>query len=382
MKLLNQQTGELYGPVQSWFYTESGKLFMGLALIPSLLTALYLYLIAPDRYVSVSQVSVYDSSVPTGSNDVFSSLGITSGQSNTDLQLLEAYLQSSRLLQLADEELGVKAHYSDSRDFLYGLSADAPFEDFHSFYQKRAYAQINPQTRLLTITTEGYSPEFAMELNNFLVAEGERVINQLNQNVARTEMEFAEEEIARSLGLLREAQMELARYQSREDVTIPQSEGESILSVINGMEASLAEARIQLNETLTYLSPDSPQARSLNAKISALEEQIEMQKSRIIGASESGSDEALTRLQIEYNEHLSRVELARVVYEAAVSSYEISRSQSTKKLKHLLVPSPPILPEKAELPERAYWWATMTLIYLALFGVVKMVQRSIREHQD
>ncbi|MEQ9021208.1 MAG: hypothetical protein RLN82_00425, partial [Pseudomonadales bacterium] len=117
-------------------------------------------------------------------------------------------------------------------------------------------------------------------------------------------------------------------------------------------------------------------------KIAALEEQIDAQKSRIIGANDSGADEALSRLQIEYNEHLSRVELARVVYEAAVSSYEISRSQSTKKLKHLLVPSPPIMPEKAELPDRAYWWATMTLIYLALFGVVKMVQRSIREHQD
>jgi len=380
MEDITQRTTRLFHLAAEWLKTDAGKIFIGVAAIPSLLTAIYLYLLAPDRYVSTSYLSVYDSNVPSASNDVFTSLGITSGQSNTDLQILEAYLHSSELLNTADKELKVKEHYSDTSDFVFGMSPDAPLEDFHSFYQSRVHVQVNQQTRLLTITTEGYTPEFALELNLFLIKEGERVINRLNQDVARTEMAFAEEEIARSLNLLKEAQMELARYQSREDVTIPQSEGESILSVINGMEASLAEARIQLNETLTFLSPDSPQARSLNAKISALETQIEQQKSRIIGAS--GSDEALTRLQIEYNELLSRVELARVVYEAAVSSYEISRSQSTKKLKHLLIPSPPALPEKPELPERSYWWATMTLIYLALFGIVKMVQRSIREHQD
>lgn len=380
MNDLKQQAEHLFHLAKDWLTTDAGRLFIGVTVIPSVITAGYLYLLAPDRYISTSHLSVYDSSVPSSSNDVFSSLGITSGQSNTDLQLLEAYLKSPQLLLLADKKLNVKAHYSDSRDFLFGLNEDAPLEDFYNFYQERAYAQTNVQTRLLTITTEGYSPEFALKLNEFLVSEGERIINQLNQDIAKIEMEFAEEEIARSLELLREAQTELAQYQSREDVTIPQSEGESILAVINGMEASLAEAKIQLSETLSYLSADSPQAKSLSTKISALESQIAEQKSRIVGTS--GSEEALTRLQIEYNELLSRVELGKIVYESAVTSYEVSRSQSTKKLKHLMVPSPPTLPEKAELPERSYWWTTLTLIYLALFGVVKMVQRSIREHQD
>ncbi len=379
MNDLKQQAEGLLHSVRGWLLTDAGKLFIGVAAIPSLLTAAYLYLLAPDRYVSTSQISIQDSNMPTGSSELFSTLGLAS-ERNNDIQLLEAYLQSAQLAQLADAELDVKAHYSDSRDFLFGLSADAPLEDYHSFYLKRANVGIDTLTQLLTVTTEGYTPEFALQLNNFLISEGERVINQLNQDVARSEMVFAEEEVARSLRLLREAQTELAQYQSREDVTVPQSEGESILSVINGMEATLAEAKIQLNETLSYLSPESPQAKALSTKIAALESQIQEQKARIVGSS--GSDEALTRLQIEYNELLFNVELAKVVYESAISSYELARSESTKQLKHLLVPSPPIMPEKAELPERAYWWTTMTLIYLALYGVVKMVQRSIREHQD
>ncbi len=379
MNDLKQQAEGLLHSVKTWLLTDSGKLFIGVAAFPSLLTAAYLYLLAPDRYVSTSQISIQDSNMPAGSSELFSTLGLAS-ERNNDIQLLEAYLQSAQLAQLADAELDIKAHYSDSRDFLFGLSADAPLEDYHSFYLKRANVGIDTLTQLLTVTTEGYTPEFALQLNNFLIEEGERVINQLNQDVARSEMLFAEEEVARSLRLLREAQTELAQYQSREDVTVPQSEGESILSVINGMEATLAEAKIQLNETLSYLSPESPQAKALSTKIAALESQIQEQKARIVGSS--GSDEALTRLQIEYNELLFNVELAKVVYESAISSYELARSESTKQLKHLLVPSPPIMPEKAELPERAYWWTTMTLIYLALYGVVKMVQRSIREHQD
>lgn len=366
--------------IHSWLTTLAGKIYVAIVVVPTILTISHLYFIAPDRYISSAQLSIYDSTVLQQANDIFSSLGLPTGQPNNDLQLLKSYLISPSLVELADSELDLEEHFVTNSDFLFGLDEDSPFESFHSFYLEHAYTHIDSATGLLEITTEAYSAEFSLALNKFLVTEGERFINQLNQDVARSEMGFAEEEIARSLKILREEQLALTNFQGNTNLASPVKEGESIIGIVYSLEASLAKAKASLNETLTYLSIDSPQAKSLNAKISSLESQITEQKLRVTGSSSENN--ALSILGAEYNELLFKAELAKVVYETSVSSYELARNQATKQLKHLLVSSEPKMAETSAIPERGYWSISFHLIYLAIYGITMMITRSVLEHLD
>ena len=130
---------------------------------------------------------------------------------------------------------------------------------------------------------------------------------------------------------------------------------------------------------MSYLSEDSPQARSLKAKIVSLEDQIAEQKTRVTG---DASNIALNALNAEYKELLFNVELATLVYETSVSSYELARNQASRKFKHLLVPSKPRMAANASYPERAYWRFTLYVISLSIYGCVILVIKSVREHFD
>ena len=144
------------------------------------------------------------------------------------------------------------------------------------------------------------------------------------------------------------------------------------------MEAALAETKAQLRETLTYLSDESPQAKALSSKIEALKAQISETKSKLTSSDSTG----INQINVKYQELLLDAQLARVVYETALSSFELARTQSTKQLKHLLIASEPALAEDALLPERGYWLSTLALLYLCIYGIAILVSRSIAEHRE
>ncbi len=357
---------------------SSRHLFYLLVAAPALLTAIYLWVFSPDRYVSTSRFVVYDADIAPISNDIFATLGLTNGQERNDLHLLQAFLLSPALLEIVDAELGVKEHYASSWDFMFGIHERSSFEDFIEYFHQRTHVHIDSVTGLAEIRTEGFDPEFSLALNQALLNEGERFINELNQNIAATEMRYAEQEMARSLAMLEDAQSRLTAYQSQTNLANPEVEGTSIITIVYEMEVSLAEAKAQYRETLTYLSADSPQAKALEARISSLEQQIAETKSRLTGTQSDG----INQLALDYQELQLDVELAKIVYETSMNAFELARSQSTKKLRHLLVAAEPSLAEVATLPKRSYWLATLSLIYVCLYSIAMLALRSVAEHRE
>jgi len=358
--------------------SDSNRLFIAVVGIPFIITVLYLYAFSPDRYLSQSKLSIYDADITPVSNDLFSTLGLSNGQEQNDMRLLQAYLYSPELLNVIDASLEAKKHYSSSWDFLFGINERSSFEDFIDYFHKRMDAQVDGTTGLLTITTEGFNSEFSLALNKLLLKEGEKFINVINQNIAEKEMQFSLEEMNRSLKALNKAQSKLSDFQAQTNLASPEEEGTSIITIAYQMEAALAETKAQLRETLTYLSNESPQAKALSSKIAALEAQISETKSKLTGSDSDG----INQIGVKYQELLLDVQLARVVYETALSSFELARTQSTKQFKHLLVASEPTLAEDALLPERGYWLSTFTLLYLCIYGIFILVARSVAEHRE
>ena len=358
--------------------SDRRKLFLVTVVVPFVFTAIYLYIFSPDRYISQSKLSVYDADIAPISNDLFSTLGLNSGQEQNDMRLLQAYLYSPELLKDIDAELNAKTHYASSWDFLFGIGQSSSAEDFLDYFHQRMNAQIDSTTGLLTLTTEGFDPGFSLSLNQLLLKKGEQFINDLSQNIARKEMQFAQGEMSRSLTALSEAQSRLADFQAQTNLANPLAEGESIITIAYQLEASLAEAEAQLKETLTYLSEESPQAKALTSRIAALKEQVQKTKSKFTGSESDGINQVST----QYHELLLEVQLARTVHETSLSSFELARTQSTKQLKHFLVASSPTLAEDALLPKRGYWLSTLTLLYLCIYGIFILIARSVAEHRE
>ena len=366
--------------IKKWLLnSEDGNLFSFCVLIPMILLAFYLFILSPDRYVSSATVFIKEVGVAQIETGLLEGLGINASGSSTDDQLLQAFILSPNLLEKLDEELKVKEHYSESIDFIFGLSMRDAQEDFIDFFRKHVKAGIDADSGLLKIDVQAYSPQFAKLLADALLREGELFVNGIGHTIAKKEMQFAFDEINRSQSLLKEAKNRLAEFQEKNNLVGPEKEGESLVSIIFELESELAKTQAQLSQTKSFLNAKAPQISVLENKIAALSNEINSQKQRITGADTKGR---LNRLGLQFQELLLDVEFSTKLYTSALNAYELSRIQAGKQLKHLIVASEPQLPEKALYPKKLYWFTTWLIFLIMLWGVVRMIIAMSREHKD
>ncbi len=359
---------------------QNKRLLIRVVLAPLVLVALYLYLFMPDRFQSSSLVLVKDSAAPQMQAGLLASIGVQAPGVSDDLQLLHAHITSKSLAQNLDSELGLRSHYADSWDFVFGISEDASLEDYYAFYQKHVRVHKDVDTGLLAIEVQAYTPEFAKQLADAILARSEAFINDAGKEIARQEMAFALGEIELSQEKLKTAKVQLVAFQNEHNLVSPDSEGESLLSIIFELEGELAKSEAELGQASSYLSPNAPKVKALKAKADALRQEIEVQKQRVTG--EQQQEGVLNRLALRYQSLLLDVELATTLYTSALNAYELARVQAGKQLKYLVVAAEPQLADEAEYPKRLYWLVTALVFLISIFCIVRLLLMSSLEHKD
>jgi capsular polysaccharide transport system permease protein len=227
---------------------------------------------------------------------------------------------------------------------------------------------------------QAYTPEFSKALAEALLSHSEAFVNEASQNIARREMQFALDEITRSQKMLKAAKQALLAFQNTHNLVSPDSEGESLFTIVAELEGELAQTEAAISQGESYLNADAPQVMVMRSKAKALSKEIAAQKQRITGAAESG--EKLNELSAQFQSLAVDLELAKTLYGSALNAYEMSRVQAGKQLKHLIVASSPQLAEEAVLPKRGYWFATWLLFLFVGWGICRLVIASSREHKD
>lgn len=349
-------------------------------ILPLILVSTYLFFLSTDRFQSEASVLVEESGVAQIESGFLDGLGLTSGNSTSDEQLLRSYLHSPGLLLLLEEKFSLKNHYSQSLDFLFGLSNSDSFEDFLEFFREQVSVAPDSETGLLTIQVHTYSPMLSKSLADEILSQGEKFINESSQAIANSEMQFALDEIDLSQERLKKAKSFLIQFQNQYGLVSPESDGDSLFKIIFSLEGELAATEAALHQAQSYLNPDTPQVAVLMSKSEALRKQIALQKLRITG--EAAGDDKLNELSAKYQELVLDVELATALYKSALSAYEVARVQAAKQLKYLVVASRPHLAEEALYPQRFYWFFTWTIIFLISWGIFRLIMASNREHKD
>lgn len=360
--------------------TFNKKLFIRTVVIPLLCVLVYLCFFMPNRFESSALVVVKDTGAAQMQTGILASLGVQAPAASDDLQLLHAYITSKDLALELDSELALRAHYADSWDFLFGISASASVEDYYEFYRRYIRVGTDVDTGLLAISVQGYSAEFTKSLADAVLKKSEIFINDTGKVIAESEMKFALTEIESSLDKLKLAKRVLLSFQNKHNLVSPGSEGESLLTIIFELEGELAKTEAQLSQQKIYLNADAPKIKGLKGRALALQKEIDVQKRRVIG--EQGTQDKLNTLTSEYQNLMLDAELATTLYTSALSAYEVARVQAGKQLKYLVVASSPQLAEVALYPKRLYWWASWMMVFICVWAIAKMVVASVKEHRD
>jgi capsular polysaccharide transport system permease protein len=350
--------------------------------LPLVLVALYLGLFSADRYVSESTLAVRQAGSEGVSLPGAAMLlaGLTP-PSREDTLYVQHYIHSLALLRKLDSELKIREHFaSPHMDLLDRMSLGSSQEDFLRHFRSRIQVTYDDVASLLTVRVQGFDPAFAQRLNQRILEESERFVNEYSQRMAREKLTFVEGELKTGARRVQDAKNQVLDFQTRHRQLDPIFQAQASGALSAELLANKARLESELNALLAYMNEDAPQVRALRTRIAAAGKQADAERER--GTKPSLQGERLNSLAIEFQGLQMQAEFAIDAYKIALAAVENTRIDATRKLKSLVVIEPPSKPETPEYPRRLYTLATVLAASLLIYAIARLVLATIREHQD
>lgn len=350
--------------------------------LPMLITVLYLSLFAADRYVSEATLAVRQA----GSENVTlpGAAMLLAGMappSREDTLYVQHYIHSLGLLRKLDAELKIREHFASSnRDLLHRVWRGSGQEDFLQYFRDRVQVSFDDVSSLLTVRVESLDPEFAQRLNERILEESERFVNEYSQRIAREQLSFAEAELATAARRVQQAKDQVLDFQTRNRLLDPTFQAQASGALSAELLSTKARLEGELNALLAYMNEDAPQVRALRSRIAATARQAEAERER--GTKPTAQGQRLNTQALEFQGLQMQAEFAVDAYKIALAAVENARIEATRKLKSLVVVEPPSKAETPEYPRRLYTLATVLAATLLIYAIVRLVLATVREHQD
>lgn len=349
-------------------------------IIPWCIYAFYLVFIASPQYESTSQLIVKSSSTGAAFDPASLILPAVTGSSvSNESVLVQAYIESNDMLRYLDKALAISAHYtSKEADIFSRLSSHHSQEDLLEFYREHIIVEIDSTSSIITLKTRAYSPDIAQNINRQLVQRAENFINEINNQVAESRLEFAQSEHDIVEKKLQNAKSELLAFQSQYRVLDPKAEGLAFQQITFSLESSLAQKRAELSALRASMSDNAPEVLSVQREIAALESQIISEKQRITD-NDSSSDLSVSEQMANYSNLQVQLELAIQAYSASLITLEKARVETYEQLQHLVTVETPTLPEDYTYPKVIYDLTVFGVFAFLIYGIGRIVIATIRE---
>lgn len=357
------------------------RLAIALVAVPMLLATIYYTVIASDRYVSESIVSVKSASVSSSpyTGMVGSPTGVGLAAWEDTMYLLD-YVHSDALLRELDSKLKLRAHFEAPRaDLLYRMMPGISQERFRDYYQDRVELVFNDTNGLLTIRTQAFDAEMAQKINRAILESSERFVNDFSHRVAREQMQFSQEEAAAAAARLQQAKTKVVDFQTTNKILDPVAQQTAANALTAELQATTSRLEADLKNKLAYMQPDAPAVVALRDQLAAYKSQLENEKLRTTSLQ---SSDRLGPLNAEYYNLQLQASFAEDAYRSANSALDAARIEAARKLKSLVIVQPSSPPDSAEYPRRIYNLLTILVLCCVAYAITRLIVTAIQEHQD
>ncbi|WP_420427105.1 hypothetical protein [Algiphilus sp.] len=350
-----------------------------LVLLPTLVVLGYSVLFATEGFSSQAQVMVErETSIATPDLPIGNLIG--NAPNKVDALVVKRFMHSPSMLDHLNERLDVLGHFSSDRiDWWHRLSGDATAEDQLDHYRDHLEVELDEESFVLDVTFTAYDPDYAKAIADELVDRAERFVNEVNQDLARQKMAFAEGEVDRAHARLTSASREIVRVQREHEMLSPETESRAASMVIGGLLQRLAQERAVLKSLEGYMSQRAPEVQAARRRVAALERQVAEERQKLVGA---GAEEGLNDLLLAYQDAEVNLMVATEVYKTAMATLESTRLEASRKVKYLVSIAPPSLPDDASHPRTLYWTLTVFVFANLAFFVLSLIIATVRDHRE
>ena len=332
-----------------------------------IVSAVYCFGIGRDRYLATSEFVIKQPLPPaTASTTVLGSMQSSSVLSSLeDGRYLQVYLKSNAVKQsVFPDPSAFKAIYApQAPDQWSGMHRDANDLEQLAFFRRQLDVIPQELSGTIVLTTSAFTAKDSYRLNQDLLKQAQRFVNEVNQSISADQRSFAEEQVAFAKTRLTNATNALEAFQDRYGQLDPLGEQSATTGFITGLESRLVDLKVEeASLRRQFRDPNAPEVAFVADQVRELERQIQEERQKAVGAG--GRD--LNKLATQASRLQGDVGFARESLSSAMRAADNSRMESQRQLKFIVMLSKPQMPTG---PENSWRWKA----FLSCLGVVIVV---------
>nr|WP_321455508.1 hypothetical protein [uncultured Cohaesibacter sp.] len=356
--------------------------FFIIAILPTVVMLMYLFIFASDQYAVESRFAVrgVDSAASSDILGMFTGVS-SSGSITTDTYILIDFIHSRQMIDKLQKDINLYDVYKRG-DFLSSFSPDQSMEQFLEYWKTVAQIYYNSTSKILTLEIKAFTPEDAKKISELVIKESETLINQLSEQSRNDAVKNAKQETKQMEERLLAARTALRNFrETRQDID-PSKTAESKLILISNLENKMSELNTKRDFLLQSLSENSPSIRVIDSQIASLANQIDAQKSTLGPGENTTNDNngSFSEKLEDYESLVIEKEFAEKAYLSALTSLERARVEAYRQQRYLTTFIPPSIPEEALYPKRFHVALTTFLVALIVWAVSVLIFYSVRDH--
>ncbi len=352
------------------------RLLTGLYFLGLILSIVYLWAMTQNRYASTAafKISRQDSSSAQAGFAQLVLPGISDSGSG-DSQIAISFINSVNLLLELEQEFSLSQHFSSPiKDFVFRLDPSDPMEERLRFYRKHINAHYDKETGLTMLSVDTFDPELSKRIAEGILKKSESLVNRLNQEVADQRLTFVNSELERAAKGVEEANSELLEFQNKHNIISPEAIITGNLKTVQELRSE--ELKMQADfDSLQRDSPDSPRIETLRSRLRSLNELISIEMNKLSGNEQN----RLNQLLIQFKQLELKLDFAIKLRTGAQSLLEKTRVESIAQSRFFSVIQPPYLPEDVAIPRREYATATILVLGILVFLIIRALTNSTLE---
>jgi capsular polysaccharide transport system permease protein len=372
-------------------FIVKNRSFIALVVAPFLVALIYFTAIASDRYVSTAEIIVKDNSSSSAAPSAMDFLLAGSSSNTQDALLVVNYIHSLDMARLINQEMNLKDYYKKIGDLDSQLYGWASQEDYLNYVRNHIEVNHDELSGIIRIDAQAFDPELAQQLVALVIEKSEDFVNAINHKLANQQMNFVQTELERAQTKLLDIKQQIIEFQNTNNIISPEDEAQGVATIIQGLSARLAEENTKLSAYRSYLNETSTQVTTVKSTVKSLEEQIQLEKQRLVGSmpnstttllsTNDNGQSKLNQLSADFQKLQLQQQFALDAYQLALVSLESARIEASNKLKHLIVVTQASQAEDAEYPRKLYNLVTLAILLIMFYGIINMLSAAIKDHR-
>lgn len=348
-------------------------------IVPNALSVFYFGYLASDQYQTEARFTVRSSTPAIGKDQMAKVTGIPQAKIVQDTQMVTNFIESRDMLELLEEEVGLRIIYSDPNiDIWARLPEDATIEDRLEYWENLVSTSINPKSGIVTVTVRAFTPETSYRILDKVITASETMVNKVNDRMWSDITATTRTNLDAATAQLREAREKLQTARNRSGVLSVEGSSQILSNLISTVEGERLKLQQRYDSQLVSVSKDAPQMRVLLRDIRSKEEQVSQLRAQLAG--ETAANGNLADVSLDFSQLQLAESLAVQQFASSVKAFEQVQFTSRQQLLYLDTFLKPRLPEAAEYPKRMLWIIGIIVASLFLWGATLGLLSLLRSH--